>query len=94
MEPDEQPLCANHKERCGYIFGQLIPDVGNIKMIGLKRHIVQVVDYNPSWVDLAAQACQRVLEVGADLIVDVQHVGSTAVPSLPAKPILDIAAAV
>ena len=63
-------------------------------MIGLKRHIVQVVDYNPSWADLAAQACQRILEVGADLIVDVQHVGSTAVPGLSAKPILDLAAAV
>ena len=28
-----------------------------------------------------------------ELLVDVQHVGSTAVPELPAKPILDIAAA-
>jgi GrpB-like predicted nucleotidyltransferase (UPF0157 family) len=29
-----------------------------------------------------------------EFIVDVQHVGSTAVPDLPAKPILDIAAGV
>ena len=68
--------------------------MGNRKMIGLKRHIVRVVNYNPSWADLAARACRRILEVGADLIVDVQHVGSTSVPGLPAKPILDLAAAV
>ncbi|CCK80781.1 conserved uncharacterized protein, UPF0157 [Desulfobacula toluolica Tol2] len=63
-------------------------------MIGLIRNTVRVVDHNSGWADLAAQACRRVLEVGADLIADVQHVGSTAVPGLPAKPILDIAAAV
>ncbi len=68
--------------------------LSNRKMIGLKRQIVRQFNYNPSWADLAAQACQRVLEVGADLIVDVQHVGSTAVPGLSAKPILDLAAAV
>jgi GrpB-like predicted nucleotidyltransferase (UPF0157 family) len=72
----------------------LKPPLVSIKMIGLKRHIVQIVDYNPRWADLAAQACRRIIEVGADFIVEVQHVGSTAVPGLPAKPILDIAASV
>jgi GrpB-like predicted nucleotidyltransferase (UPF0157 family) len=35
-----------------------------------------------------------VQEACDDLIIDVQHVGSTSVPDLPAKPILDLAAAV
>jgi len=63
-------------------------------MIGLKRHTVRVVDHNPGWGDLAVEACRRVRDAGGDLISDVQHVGSTAVPDLPAKPILDLAAAV
>ncbi len=63
-------------------------------MIGLRRHTVQVVDHDPAWADLAADACRQVREAGGDLIVDIQHVGSTAVPDLPAKPILDLVAAV
>jgi GrpB-like predicted nucleotidyltransferase (UPF0157 family) len=63
-------------------------------MIGLKRHTVRVVDHHPSWSDLAVKACRQVREAGGDLIADVQHVGSTAVADLPAKPILDLAAAV
>lgn len=63
-------------------------------MLGLKRHSVWVVEHNPAWAALAVEACQRVGEAGGDLLLDVQHVGSTAVPDLPAKPILDLAAAV
>jgi len=63
-------------------------------MIGLKRHIVQVVEHNPSWAALAADACQEARRVCGNLLADLQHVGSTSVPDLPAKPILDLAAAV
>ena len=60
----------------------------------MKRHTVRGVDHNPVWTDLAVEACRRVREAGGDLILDIQHVGSTAVPDLPAKPFLDLAAAV
>jgi GrpB-like predicted nucleotidyltransferase (UPF0157 family) len=63
-------------------------------MIGLKRHTVKVVEHEPDWATLAVEACQAVRNACGELVVDVQHVGSTAVPDLPAKPILDIAAAV
>jgi GrpB-like predicted nucleotidyltransferase (UPF0157 family) len=63
-------------------------------MIGLKRHTVQVVEHHPSWATLAADACQEARRVCGHLLADLQHVGSTAVPDLPAKPILDLAAAV
>src|SRR2546427_7793395 len=63
-------------------------------MIGLKHHTVQVVDHHPGWAALAAEACQKVRLVTGHLIVDMQHVGSTAVPGLSAKPILDLAASV
>ena len=63
-------------------------------MIGLRRHTVTVVDHDPNWATLAAEACQAVWNACGVLVADVQHVGSTAVPDLPAKPILDIVAAV
>jgi GrpB-like predicted nucleotidyltransferase (UPF0157 family)/predicted acetyltransferase len=62
-------------------------------MIGLERHTVRVVEYTPDWVDLGIEACRQVREAGGKFIADVQHVGSTAVTDLPAKPILDLAAA-
>src|SRR5215831_879877 len=62
-------------------------------MIGLKRGTVKVVDYDPGWVLLALEGCRAVRNACDELLVDVQHVGSTAVPGMPAKPILDIAAA-
>jgi GrpB-like predicted nucleotidyltransferase (UPF0157 family) len=61
-------------------------------MIGLNRRTVEVVSYDPTWMMLAVDACQAVRSACGELIVDLQHLGSTAVPDLPAKPILDIAA--
>jgi len=66
--------------------------LGHRTMIGLKRHTVRVVDHHPGWAALAADACQEVRLAGGALLADLQHVGSTAVPGLPAKPILDLAA--
>jgi GrpB-like predicted nucleotidyltransferase (UPF0157 family) len=63
-------------------------------MIGLKRNTVKVVDHDPRWAMVALDACHAVRSACDELIVDVQHVGSTAVADLPAKPVLDIAAAV
>jgi len=63
-------------------------------MIGLKRHTVRVVDHDPSWSALFASECESLHGTLGALVADVQHVGSTAVPDLPAKPILDIAIAI
>ncbi|MGJ0490028.1 GrpB family protein [Methylobacter sp.] len=63
-------------------------------MIGLKRHTVEVVEHNSTWASLAADACREIRYAGGDLIVAIQHVGSTSVPDLAAKPILDIAAGI
>ncbi|MGC4051088.1 MAG: GrpB family protein [Paludibaculum sp.] len=63
-------------------------------MLGLKRHTVEVVDHDPAWAAPAADACHTIRIASEELIVDIQHVGSTSVPGLPAKPILDLAVAV
>ena len=63
-------------------------------MIGLKRHTVQLVEHDPGWASLFETEAYAIWHGGGSLILDVQHVGSTAVSGLPAKPVLDIAVAV
>ena len=63
-------------------------------MIGLERHKVLLVDHQPQWTELFESESDFLHNIIGDLVIDIQHVGSTAVPDLPAKPILDIAVAV
>jgi GrpB-like predicted nucleotidyltransferase (UPF0157 family) len=53
---------------------------------------IHIVDYNPQWVKLAEEEISvlKKLFSNHDWIIDIQHVGSTAVPGLAAKPIIDI----
>jgi GrpB-like predicted nucleotidyltransferase (UPF0157 family) len=63
-------------------------------MLGLKRNAVHLVAHRPEWAS-AFEAEAAVLWAGiADIVIDIQHIGSTAIADLPAKPILDIAIAV
>lgn len=59
--------------------------------IGLKRGTVQVVPYKKSWAKEFEKEKARILEVCGDKVVAVEHIGSTSVPGLAAKPIIDIA---
>lgn len=65
-----------------------------VNMIGLKRYTVRIVDHNPQWACLFEVESRVIRDACGELVLDVEHVGSTAVPDLPAKPILDIALAV
>ena len=53
---------------------------------------VVVVDYDPEWPLLFDRESRRVVEALGDAVADVQHFGSTAVPGMAAKPIVDILA--
>jgi GrpB-like predicted nucleotidyltransferase (UPF0157 family) len=63
-------------------------------LIGLKNNTVRVVPYCPEWAELFIQEAQFIRDNVGDMIIGIEHVGSTAVPGLSAKPILDIAIAV
>ena len=63
-------------------------------MIGLQRGTVKLVPYSSEWKRLFAEE-ERVLRASiGTFVMDIQHVGSTAIPGLEAKPIIDIAVAV
>jgi GrpB-like predicted nucleotidyltransferase (UPF0157 family) len=55
-----------------------------------RRSPVVVVDYDRAWPELFEELARPVRRALADLAVAVEHVGSTAVAGLPAKPIVDI----
>ena len=66
------------------------------KEIGLKRGIVKISPYNKSWPKLfltEKELLEKTLSPRIK-IIDIQHVGSTAIPKISAKPIIDIALAV
>ncbi len=62
--------------------------------IGLKKGTLRVVAHRPEWRGLFERERRALWDSVGDLVLDIQHVGSTAVPGLDAKPIIDIAAAV
>jgi GrpB-like predicted nucleotidyltransferase (UPF0157 family) len=55
---------------------------------------VWVVDYDPEWPLRAADAIDDLRGSAPGLFVELEHIGSTAVPGLAAKPVIDLMAAV
>jgi GrpB-like predicted nucleotidyltransferase (UPF0157 family) len=51
---------------------------------------VEVVDYDPEWPRLFRREADRIRAVLGDRALRVEHAGSTSVPGLAAKPIVDI----
>lgn len=62
-------------------------------MLGLKRGTVKLYDHEKEWEAEAQRTIERLKTILSDSARDIQHVGSTAVPSIKAKPIIDIAVA-
>ncbi|HET6156839.1 MAG TPA: GrpB family protein [Dongiaceae bacterium] len=56
---------------------------------------VEIVDYDPRWPALFAEEAARLRAVlDGSLIVGLEHFGSTAIPGMAAKPVIDILIAV
>jgi len=53
-----------------------------------------IAEYNPRWPTMYEEEKARILGAVGHKIVAIEHIGSTAVPGLGAKPIIDIMAAV
>ena len=59
-------------------------------MLGLKRGTVKLLPHDASWTKKFEKEKKRLLSRLGDSIIDVQHIGSTAIPHIPAKPMIDI----
>jgi GrpB-like predicted nucleotidyltransferase (UPF0157 family)/RimJ/RimL family protein N-acetyltransferase len=51
---------------------------------------VEVVDYDPTWPARFESERRRLVDALGSSAAEVEHVGSTAVPGLPAKPVIDV----
>lgn len=64
-------------------------EVGDAPRPAQRREVI-LEEYDPAWADRAAEWIARVKEAGGDAIVEVHHIGSTSVPGMLAKPIIDL----
>lgn len=53
-----------------------------------------IVTYDPTWPDRFEREAAAIRAVVADEIIELEHIGSTSVPGLPAKPTIDLLLAV
>jgi GrpB-like predicted nucleotidyltransferase (UPF0157 family) len=51
---------------------------------------IDIVDADPSWPAQYDQLAHRIRRALGDRVLALEHIGSTSVPDLPAKPIIDI----
>lgn len=59
--------------------------------LGLRKGEIAICGHDPAWISEAEGIRQEILKHAGEQLLDVQHVGSTSIPGLPAKPILDLA---
>ena len=63
-------------------------------MIGLRAGTIELVPYSPRWETLFQEEQGRLTMLLGQDVLDIQHIGSTAIVGMVAKPIIDIAIAV
>ncbi len=63
-------------------------------MIGLKRGTVALYPHEKEWENEAKNTIKKLKAILGDAAADIQHVGSTSVKTICAKPIIDIAVGV
>jgi GrpB-like predicted nucleotidyltransferase (UPF0157 family) len=56
----------------------------------VERRLIVVVDYDSRWPAMFEAERARLLEVVGDWVAGIEHIGSTSVPGLAAKPVIDI----
>jgi GrpB-like predicted nucleotidyltransferase (UPF0157 family) len=54
---------------------------------------IEIRDHDPAWADVARRAVDELVAALPGRFAAVEHVGSTAVPGLAAKPVIDLMAA-
>jgi len=77
---NDEPARRTDDELAELTVGELRPHDGTVTL----------VDYDPEWPAWFAREAARIRDALGDAALAVEHVGSTSVPGLAAKPIIDI----
>jgi GrpB-like predicted nucleotidyltransferase (UPF0157 family) len=67
------------------------PDAATEANIGLHNDRVAIAPPDPAWSGMAEAEAARLRDRLAPFVVEIHHIGSTSIPGLPAKPIIDLA---
>ncbi|MGW6916999.1 GrpB family protein [Kitasatospora sp. NPDC054939] len=51
---------------------------------------IEIVDHDPAWPGLFAESGARLRAALGDVAVRIDHIGSTSIPGLAAKPVIDV----
>jgi len=57
---------------------------------GVEKVVISLSEYDPAWPDRFEEHAERVRTALGDTALRVEHIGSTSVPGLAAKPIIDM----
>jgi GrpB-like predicted nucleotidyltransferase (UPF0157 family) len=57
---------------------------------GRERAAIVIADYDASWPERFERERERIVGALGDVVLRIEHIGSTAVPGLAAKPIVDV----
>jgi len=63
-------------------------------VLGLENNVVRLSDHSSLWAELYREEEKRITAAAGHLLIEIQHIGSTAIPGIKAKPILDMLAGV
>lgn len=58
--------------------------------IGLQRGLVSLSSYDPQWHLLFEKERNSLLKALGDDIINIEHIGSTSIPGMAAKPLIDM----
>jgi len=62
--------------------------------IGLEKGVVRLAPYSSEWPKLFEEEEKLLRGLIGKCVIDIQHIGSTSIPGMTAKPILDIGIAI
>ncbi|WP_425448907.1 GrpB family protein [Dethiothermospora halolimnae] len=56
----------------------------------MTRRIIEVVPYDNTWKEKYNEEAEKIEKILGDKIINIYHIGSTAIPNMMAKPVIDI----
>jgi len=89
LEPHELPL-DERLELSRSALPIIWPGFENTHASERPPEVVEVVDYDPTWPERYVRWRALIREALGETALRIEHVGSTAVPGLPAKPVIDV----
>ncbi len=61
-----------------------------MKSFTSSRFTIELVEHDPAWATIAARETERLRQALGDTLVEVHHIGSTSIPGIRAKAIVDL----